>query len=351
MKPLRLFAGNGARAWIAERGLSPDDVRLVPGAAGGPKWLILKALDDYLFGDWFLRGSAPIDFVGASIGAWRFAAGIAGRTDILGKLYKEQRYSERPDIREISRGARAIVDTLLADGAAETILEHPRFRLAVLAVRSRGPLASESRWLQGPGLLAVGALNGLSSRATRLGFGRHAVHHPDFDARLLDRAGWPAERSTLDESALGPALLASGSIPLVLEGVRIPGAPGGVYRDGGITDYHIPLPFRQVTDGIVLYPHFSTRFKPGWFDKALPWRQLAPADLDRVLAVAPSAELVASLPGAKIPDRTDFPKLDYETRQHAWQQAVEASQRIADAFVDWLDRGTPIDELEPFPQR
>ncbi|MEM9303992.1 MAG: hypothetical protein AAGE01_17890 [Pseudomonadota bacterium] len=323
---------------------------MVPGAAGGPKWLILKALDDFLFGDWFLRGTKPIDFVGASIGAWRFAAGAAGRTDLLGQLYKEQRYSERPDVQEITRGARAIVAALLADGAAEAIIGHPRFRLAILAVRSRGLLASEQRLLQGPGLLGVGLLNALSSRAAGLGFARHAVHHPDFETSLLDRTGWSAERSVLDGPALGPALLASGSIPLVLEGVGIPGAPPGVYRDGGITDYHIPLPFRDARDGIVFYPHFSSTFKPGWFDKALPWRRLDPLDLDRTFAVVPSAELVASLPGGKIPDRKDFAKLDYASRQRAWQAAVEASRSIADAFVGWLDRGTPVEDIEPFPE-
>lgn len=79
-----------------------------------------------------------------------------------------------------------------------------------------------------------------------------------------------------------PVLLATASIPLVLNGVSaIPGAPAGLYRDGGLTDYHLANPLTG-KEGIVLYPHFLPQVVPGWFDKSLSWRQ--PLNATRRLA-------------------------------------------------------------------
>ena len=73
MKALRIYAGPAAREHIAAHGLRPQDVRTIPGAAGGPKGLVLGPLDRFLFGDWLPQPTQPIDLVGASIGAWRLA--------------------------------------------------------------------------------------------------------------------------------------------------------------------------------------------------------------------------------------------------------------------------------------
>lgn len=78
-------------------------------------------------------------------------------------------------------------------------------------------------------------------------------------------------QSGMTPGNLKPALQASGSIPYLMNGVQqIPGAPKGVYRDGGPVDYHLDVPFGLDGSGIVLYPHFSQRIIPGWFDKHLP---------------------------------------------------------------------------------
>ncbi len=62
-------------------------------------------------------------------------------------------------------------------------------------------------------------------------------------------SGWwsPTRRTrcrfTLAADNLGPAILASGSIPFVLQPMHhIAGAPRGAYWDGSITDYHLHLP-------------------------------------------------------------------------------------------------------------
>jgi hypothetical protein len=48
-------------------------VGVTPGAAGGPKGLILGALDRFIFGDWLAWSAHEVQRVGAAIGAWRMA--------------------------------------------------------------------------------------------------------------------------------------------------------------------------------------------------------------------------------------------------------------------------------------
>ena len=74
MQALHIYAGPTARAALDQNGLQPSDVCTIPGAAGGPKGLILGALDRYIFGDWLPRSTQAVDLVGASIGAWRMAS-------------------------------------------------------------------------------------------------------------------------------------------------------------------------------------------------------------------------------------------------------------------------------------
>ena len=73
MNALRIYAGPKARQHIQDHGLQPQDVRVVPGAAGGPKGLVLGPLDRFIFGEWLANTTQPVHLVGASIGAWRMA--------------------------------------------------------------------------------------------------------------------------------------------------------------------------------------------------------------------------------------------------------------------------------------
>src|SRR6201999_2065831 len=79
----------------------------------------------------------------------------------------------------------------------------------------------------------------------------------------------PTRHVPLTRENLRAALSASAAIPAVMLGVQNPpGAPPGVYRDGGITDYHFGSEI-DPGSGIALYPHFYSHLVPGWFDKAL----------------------------------------------------------------------------------
>jgi hypothetical protein len=137
---------------------------------------------------------------------------------------------------------------------------------------------------------------------------------------------------------------------MVMEGVRnIPGAPPGVYRDGGIVDYHFDMPFLD-GDALVLYPHFYPHLTPGWFDKALRWRRVNPANFHNVLLVAPSSEFVRRLPYGKIPDRKDFETMDDKTRFAYWQTVLAESVRLAEQFARMVETGAGLEHIKPFTE-
>jgi patatin-like phospholipase len=342
--PLTLRAGKRARERLASSGLDAADVEIVPGAAGGPKALGIAGLDRTLFGEWLPAKPRMRHLVGASIGAWRFAA--AATRDPLhslaefARLYIEQCYPRKPSRQFVTQCARAMLAELFS-GHEDEILANPAYHLHILTVRGRWPLRRDSRF------------------ATTLGFGMAALANVvgrRHLARFIDRTIFHDAREAppilpgldafnthvvpLDRHNLGEALLASASIPLVLEGVaNIPGSPAGIYWDGGIIDYHLHLPYRH-RGGLVLYPHFTDRIVPGWLDKAMPWRTASGEWLDNVLLIAPSREYLATLPQGKLPDRNDFRRFsgDDAGRMRCWRKAVSESDRLAEAFHEFVRR-------------
>ena len=99
---------------------------------------------------------------------------------------------------------------------------------------------------------------------------------------------------------------------------------------------------------MVLYPHFSDRVIPGWFDKSLPWRRADSTRLQDVLLLAPSREYLARLPHGKLPDRNDFKRYaaDPAGRRRYWSQAMAESQRLGDEFLELADNGRLAERLQ-----
>jgi hypothetical protein len=143
--------------------------------------------------------------------------------------------------------------------------------------------------------------------------------------------------------------LASGSIPLVIDGVNdIYGAPRGVYRDGGLIDYHLTQQFAAKENEIVLFFHHQERIIPGWLDKKIENREPEPYALNNVLMVFPSQSFIESLPGGKVPDRTDLVTFinDQETRINNWRKAVELSAPLGEDFLELVGSGKIRDVVE-----
>lgn len=360
MSDIRLFAGPRALGHLRAKGLGAADVSWLAGASGGPKWFVLYGMDRYLAGEFFPDAltnaqKSPLRMIGSSAGAWRLAC--YAHSDPLAALqrlaghYAGQTYSERPDIHEISREARQMLDYMLGDRGAADIAGNAGRRLYVIADRARGLLRSDSRISLNTGLLLAAVSNMASRRLLGRFFERHVFHYqldtPD-PAWLKD---FPTQYRIITELNLREVLMATGSIPQVMERVTsMPGDNDVVYRDGGITDYHLDLPFNQ-QPGLVLYPHFYAGIVPGWFDKFAGWRRANPQHFDNVILIAPSSEFVRSLPFGKIPDRNDFKRMEAHKRIEYWQHVLVESERLAHDLRDLVKTGRGIEHVLPFTPR
>jgi hypothetical protein len=347
---LVLAAGRRAYARLQEHGLVPGLIHSMLAASGGPKGLVLLQLDRYLTGEFLAQDDQPVDVLGTSIGAWRLMnytqADPQAALDRFEEFYFSQRYPEKPSREQITAECRRLLDGMLGSTGAQEIATNPRFRLHVIAARARGNAASDdrSRLFMAMGLLMAG--NVLTSNAPYWFFERVMFRHRE--------GGFPwhgsiplAGSAELTPDNVAPALLATASIPLVLNGISdIPGAPPGLYRDGGLTDYHLANPLGE-KEGIVLYPHFLPQVVPGWFDKSLSWRSPRSDHFDDVLLVTPSRRFIASLPYGRIPDRNDFVNFDFDERARYWRQVLTATQRLADEFHDLVSTGAWRDVLQP----
>lgn len=348
---LSFRAGKRALARIRERGLQPADVSILPGAAGGPKGLGIQGLDLALFGDWLPRAPRERTLIGASIGSWRFAsaclpdacAGIRR----LGELYTSQRFAKGVSMAEVSRSCVQLLDELLA-GQDAALLANPLYRLNIVVVKSHGLLRHDNRGALSLGLSSVIGNNLLSRQRLGRHFDRVILHDARQTPPLAELNDFRSHFHPLDTQNLRQALLASGSIPMVMEAIHdIPGLEPGAYRDGGLLDYHLDLPYSS--DGVVLYPHFTDKVIPGWFDKGLPWRRGDAERLQDVLLLAPSREYLAALPNGKLPDRSDFKRYlgDDDGRERYWRRAMAESTRLGDEFLELVDSGRLADRLQP----
>ena len=349
---LTIRAGRRAMARLRDKALSPEDVHVIPGAAGGPKALGISGLDKAIFGDFLPRAPQQRSLIGSSIGSWRFAA-VASTDDPkaqlarLADLYTAQRFAKGVSMAEVSRKSALFLEELLS-GCENHILNHPWYRLSIVVVRSRGMLEHDTRGRLSLGLVSAISANMVSRRHLGRFMERGIIQDSRVRTPVSKLVDFPSHEVPLSRENLLPALLASASIPMVMAGVRnIPGAPEGLYRDGGLLDYHLDLPYDQ--PGVILYPHFTDRVVPGWFDKSLPWRRGDATRLQDVLLVSPSPAYLASLPDRKLPDRKDFERYagDDAGREKAWRQAIAASDRLGDEFMELVDSGRLSRSLLP----
>lgn len=350
--PLTIRAGTDAMRVLRARGLQLDDIDVVPGASGGAKWLVLGGIDRYLFGE-FLQGprSRPLHLIGSSIGSWRMAC-LAQRDPVsaLGRGHQGyiagQGYSPKPSTAEVSRILGAVLDDLLGPTGVDEILAHPTFRVHVITAEGRGLAASDRRLALATSLGVAAAANLVTRRALAVHFRRCVFHTAGDVTPFAHLDDLPTRHEPLTRENLRAALLASGSIPLLMEGVRIPGVTG-TYWDGGVLDYHLDMDLGD-GPGLVLYPHFYDFIVPGWFDKALPWRRAGAGNFAHTVLIAPSREFVRSLPGGKIPDRRDFYDLSHEGRMARWQGVLDASAALGEVLRDLVASGRIADEAQPF---
>ncbi len=352
---LTIHAGKKALEHMRQYGMQAKDVAIIPAAAGGPKGLILQSLDQWLFGTWLAAAPRERTLIGSSIGAWRMAAAShadpAAAFQRLGDLYCEQRYPEKPSAKFVTDSCLQLLEDLIG-GHEHEIVNQPHHRLQLLAVRGLGLLKSPKGSIAARAGFAAATLANTASRAK---LARHMERVVIGDMR--DPLFWLKAKfdnfethfASLTQDNLKQALLASGTLPLVMEPVRdIPHAPAGTYWDGGIIDYHLALPYSRVASaadggGLVLYPHFTDQIVPGWLDKPIPWRRASLGRnrnwLDNVVMVSPSQAFLQSLSLGKLPDRKDFfyYGTNHDFRIQNWRIAIYESERLRDEFAAFVE--------------
>ena len=347
MKALELRVGKTAAKRLESEGWHADLIDGLIGASGGPKWLILGRMDRVLIADLLAGRSRPLDAVGSSIGSWRHAAmaqpDAVEAYDRFEKAYLAQSYrSAKPSVPEITQVALWLMNSLLGEQGGHSVATHSWLRSHIVTARGKGLNAQRpgKRLIAGMGMAALG--NAVSRRTLPASFQR-VVFAPEQASPLrplLD--GFDTQYVGLREANVFHALMASGAIPYVFEGVyEIEGAGKGAFWDGGIIDYHFDLQ-RLPRDEVWLYPHFSNRTTVGWFDKFLPWRADQQVSVDQLIMICPTDEFIASLPFGKIPDRRDFGNIPESVREPYWQTCVDESQRLADEFSELIHGSNPL---------
>jgi len=348
---ISVLAGTKAIEIIRDEGLDLSRVKVLAGASGSAKFLVLTGIDRVLI-SLFKDRTDPLYLIGTSIGAFRMAAFC--RKDPLAALetlessYIAQQYDLKPSKQDIAFETKKILDAFIDDNEIDFMLNHPFLRINFLSNKCKGLLKRESflpQWL-GLGLAAGG--NYFSRNTLGLFLERALFSAPGTCPPFASMNQFPMNLYGLTKSNFKMALLSSGSIPVVMEGVSTIEGAKGLFRDGGILDYHLDIPFMPDDDKFVLYPHFYEKITPGWFDKKLN-RSPDSTNMKNVVLVSPSDKFVKSLPFGRIPDRKDFIgfKGNNPERIACWQTAVEKSRQLGEEFLEAVLSGKISQIVKP----
>ena len=352
--PFVLRAGQTARMQIQQHGFTADSLAAFGAPAGGPKFIIQSHLDRFLFSQWLPQRKQALPAFGSSIGAFRLLAAAhpdpAAAAERLYQAYCRQHYASKPTAADITREVNDILHTLLQADDMSYILHHPWLQLNLLTTRCLGLAAARQPAWQAIGFALAYASNLRARHRLATRFERCVFQNHTQAAAVLAGDAFRTHTARLTRDNLAPVTLASGTIPLLMETVRdIPQGPAGAHIDGGMVDYHMDLPLQETAAdaGILFIPHYEQRVVSGWFDKRLKQRQ--PRHGERMLVLSPAPEVIAKLPGAKIPCRQDF-KIYHgrdKLRLAAWQAALTVSEDISGAFQDMLKAGDVEQHLRP----
>ncbi|MEH6591020.1 MAG: patatin-like phospholipase family protein [Halioglobus sp.] len=352
-RALSVYLGREAARRIADQGWDPELFSLLMGASGGPKWFILSQLDRVMFGDFLQRSTLPLSTVGSSIGSWRHAClAMPDPAAAIAELehgYLYQHYTDKPSSAEVSEVSLGILQNVLGDNGARELVNHRRIKSHIVTARGKGAAAASASPLLAAGM-GIAALGNVVNRNLLTWSFQRVVFHSGESARPeFNFHDFQTCYARLSEDNVKNALHASGSIPFVLSGEHdIAGGPPGRYWDGGIVDYHFNLA-DHCGEGLILYPHFSAGITPGWFDKFLPWRRSALHETEKLVLLCPNEQFVAQLPQGKIPDRSDFTRMDHDARVRYWENCVSQSKALAEEFYELINQSDPLAGVTVLP--
>lgn len=340
---IQILAGTKAYQEIQDHGLKAENIRLIVGASGGPKWLVLSRLDQYLNQHFLSCSNQSIALLGSSIGAWRMALYATSDAHTAFKeleaINMTQRYSNPIQAREVQDFVDRVLSNIFTDQRQNEIVNNSQRHLHIVSVRNRRFLNGQSKIVQLGSLSLAATGNLFTPNIVAKIYPRVIVSRLGFDNAL----GKDAEVIPLNHINLSEALTASGTIPMIMKPTKITGGKDRWHWDGALTDYHFGGPFK-VQNGLVLYPHFSSKVVPGWFDKPLPWRKPKQDDYSNVVMLVPSNRFIERLPYGKLPDRHDFTQLSDNDRERYWRKVLAETDRLVDDLHAALekDRGRSL---------
>ncbi len=353
---IEVYAGEKAKKHLLERGLKGEDIKVMAGAAGGPKFLVLNGIDKYLFGELFKGRKTPLYFIGSSIGAFRASAlGQKNPVDGLEKLtttyHLDQKYSEKPSPADITRESERIIDHFLSEEDIDYLLNKSFLRVNFFSSKFSGLGASDNKVLLGASLIGAMAMNRIS-RSLLYRIYENTIftapgNRPPFyhSVRVKEK-----NRFELTQDNFKKALSSSGAIPWAMLGIKnIPGTGKGTFRDGGICEYHMDIDFNE-KEGLVLFPHFSSTVTPGWLDKGIKSRKAHIENFSNTIMVCPSKKFTDSLPGGHIPTREDFIEFlgkDNE-RIKRWAVTIKKSKILGQELQEAIDSNRLKDIAKDF---
>ncbi len=349
---LKIYAGPKALTTLKQHGFTPNLFNTFLGASGGPKWFVLYGLDKFLFGDFFKQHTQTLNIIGSSVGSFR-AVCFAQNDPVAATERMAQRYigttyeTKYVSPKTLTHSMHVMLQEMLGEHGIREILSNSVFKPHFIATKTKNLTASENRLLQSIGFLR----SARSNRQARIKLIQHyerIIFQPaDSQLHITDPYGFSTHRVALNTNNLFDAVLASGSLPVMMQGIQnISGTPAGVYRDGGIIDYHYD--FNIDNPGLILYPHFSAKLRAGWFDKKLA-RRVRTEHYEKVVLVCPSDEFISALPHSKIPDRSDFTKLSNEARMSYWRTVTRESERLAEELAE-LQHSQDISRIKPIAE-
>ena len=347
-KTFNIKAGAKAIQHIKEKGLSPNDISVIPAAAGGPKWIILYAFDQYLLKHWFQDRQKPLHLVGASAGAWRMLCYTLPNPEKAFarflKAYTEQSYDTWPTQEEVTQKVIEIVETTLGQNGIDALLNEQIFKLNIVSTKTNFKKKLGSKYRRK--FLPIVLKNSISRNLIRKDFER-VIFTNSSNHNVIKKDGFKSIYQRFTKTNAISAIRSTGTLPIYMNPADDIEALDGLIWDGALIDYHIGLDYN--TDGLVFYPHFADTLIEGWFDKFLPWRKFNGSVLDRMILISPSKTFVESLPDAKIPTREDFETYfdNKDQRIEHWYEAANRGEEMAAEFHALWESGNLVDHVLP----
>lgn len=347
MRDITIRAGANIYEMIRDGGLTFDHVSTVVGPAVGPRWFLASGFDRAILKAGVLGNRHPVTLAGSSAGALRFAAWVQPEPETAyGRLidsYIEMTFNREDTPGSILKTIAGVIDSFVEDDALPFALSSSKFRIAITTARNKHVTSSETRLFQASGIVTAGILNMVNSSLLSLFFDPVVFYSGYRPPIFCQKPDFPGLSIPLNEANFKPALLASSAVPLAVSGVRnIYGAPRGVYRDGGLVDYHGNMDYAKSSTDVVLLFHHQDRQVPTWLDQYVPWRTLRESWTGNLLVISPTKEFVARLPGGRIPDRGDFKVFadNPSQRIEQWRRVVAESAALGEWFLECVAGGT-----------